>query len=320
MVSETNSQPVPGDPCGYVSNTVVLWTEQDFQTYVSNYRKKFYGKWETHTRAMYLNTGSFLFLNAFFKAYPDYKGVNIHFSIYGKPVVDGQYDKDQFILYFTPTKCLMTSPSDYDILAKFQKDNELSFPLDKINTSTICPGLCDETTKNFGTPIPVYGRLENVGAGSEGIFVFDKSLLKAYKERYKKKTSFLGIRNRKHTRSVYVSKEKIGRIACFIEGNDQKLFPAIGIYLASYNEMISETDQAHKKQITVGFVPMKRVEGKYLEPDPKSYNDYVLQHCLQTQQLKFSERKGISEKKGKEEAKSENHGELCPKICPPDGE
>lgn len=312
ILSQSYSQKPP--PCGLMRNRIpeFLWTDSIAERYITFYRRNYDRKWEMHTRAIYMNNKAFLFLDSFLNAKEDYVGFNLHFCVYEARMAYGQQYDDQFSIYFTPTKDEDILKSDYVALKQFYESlqNPNLFPLKEINHSTVCPGFCDSTTANWGPSVDHTSRVSVIGVGHEGILIDNPAALKDYKSNYRKKTTALGIPNKRHTKSTFIDDDKIGRIACFLkEGSNQKDFPAIGIYFASYNEKKKVPTQAKKKQITVGFVPMKKI-GANLEPDPCSYVRHVVDcpHCAPMIAALQATRK--------EEQQSENHSELCPEKCP----
>lgn len=290
---------------------VIFPSFEECKSYIENYRNNYYKNWETHTRTIYLNTNTILFLEAFFNSNASYEGVNIHFSVYGEKVSHSQLDENQFLLYFTPTKGLLSTPSDYTALKIFHNSVSGTFPLSEINTATYCPNECDDYTKDWGKSIN-YSRVPlNLGGGYEGLLLFDPVRLKEYKREYKKKTQFLFFKNNKHTLSFYFKKEKIGRLADFIKKDTKNEFPAIGIYFMSYNKDVDGIGQKREKQITLGMVPMRKM-GTTLAPDFCAYNEFIRKYHIPNIILENTVN-------GKIEIKSiENHSELCPDKCPPD--
>lgn len=296
---------------------IILPSSADAKKYIQNYRLNFKNKSETHTRAIYLNSKTILFLDSFFNKYTNYKGVSVHFSVYSRLVGEGQNNNNQFILYFTPTLGLTEYPSDYSVLNLFHKglSNQNIFPLKEINTASYCPELCDTLTSNLGGPVPMKQIGTSVGGGFEGLLIYDEENLKWYKEEYRRKTEFMYFNSNRHTKSVYFKKEKIQRLASFIKAKGIVSFPAIGVYFMSYNKKVTGIGQIHNEQISLGFVPMRRM-GTTMNPDFCEYNSFVRTYFLD----KIIEEFNIKDahNSGKIRGKSfENHSELCPDDCPP---
>lgn len=289
----------PGDP----ERNILSF--QEVQSYIKLYRNHFQGNWKTHTRALYLNAETIIFLNRFFASNPRYLGVNIHFNVHKKIDATGQVDANQFLFYFTPTHdlhkpSLTYKVSDYLAFKNFHDSmwDRANFPIAKINYGSICPNFCDLTTSTaaWGKPV-TYARLNIIGGGNGLLFNSDPSIEVGYKKNYRKQA---GYNKQKHTRSTFIKAETIKLLADFL-ANRLSTYPAVAMYTLSYGKKMPQIPGSKWPfQIGVAFAPMIVCEGNY-EPDFCGFAQFV--------QMELKALKAL---------KTFNHGELCPDDCPKD--
>jgi hypothetical protein len=100
----------------------------------------------------------------------------------------------------------------------------------------------------------------------------------------------------KETKYIYIPKATIKRLATYIRRKQYAQCPLVAIYYAMYNKTIATTGQEDPRQTTLIFSPMKVDASGNIEPDICGYIAYI-------KSLKLAK-------------DTENHGELCPRICP----
>lgn len=298
----------------YYSNSQIL-TPAQTEKFVKNYIKIHAQYPDSYSRAYYVNSRAFIFLDSFFSQPNPFDGLTIYFVAYQKEVAKEQKDKFQSLIFAAPTKspdgmrhnAHLTRKTDFDTLFKFlQKLNNKPsnfFQRDFLNKGIVCPGMCDEVIKTWDNdPLRADKSLTDTpGGGSFGDeFLFsvnNKHMIYRFIHATNHEQELGG----KETNSIYFEKEKIKNIANFVKEGKEENYPMVGFYYASYGEQVDDTYQANINQTTLVMVPLKTNSTGGYTPDFVGYHGYLL----------------YLKKKGKDGG--ENHGTLCPNACPPEG-
>jgi len=301
---------------------------QDLVRVVTNYHNNTYGSSEDHTKALYINDTSILFLENFFLngANSKFYGICFYFIDYNsKPSAHQRRDHQSF-LYLTPIYDDPTSGrdsiSDFKAFNQYYKTvstNPMFIKKNKLNNSIPCYGTCDSSMNDWiwsQPPTIPYKRLHANhinGAATTDVFLLspNRNYHLARRANYESGQGRECFNSQ--TKRVYFHKNVILRLAQFIrDGNNVKNFPMIGIYFGSYNYLLLPS-QSHPNQTTVNLVTMRKMDNGYLEPDVCSYIAfYEKQRQLDNAIFKTSKDK-------KSVRLAENHGTLCPTQCPTNG-
>lgn len=307
--------------CTSPSNSNLLGFEE-LKGYVFNYHATHINSVDNHTKAIYMNDTAVLFLESFFQNSTNkkYFGLCMYFVDYFNIDHPNQRTRGQARLYLVPVYdnpalSKEDTTSDFKALNAYYSTvsgTSLFKQRKKIDNTFICYNNCDSSVLTWSniTPQPTtdYVRLNksqhSVSENKKERFMLTKNRsandgVRSYFETGQGRTEL----NSKQTKRVYFSRETILRLATFLKsGNNLIDFPMVGIYFLSYNTLYQH--QEHPNQTTLAFVPLRKIYDGYLEPDPCSYVTFYNK---------------MVEDKSALFIKSENHGELCPKNCPPEG-
>ena len=301
---------------------------QDLVKVVKNYHNNNVGSQEDHTKALYLHDSAILFLESFFlnAANAKYYAVCFYFLDYNLRVSTHQRRNHQSLLYLVPIFDDATtgkdSVSDFRAFSRYQSTVSSTFKRNKLNNSVQCFGTCDSSINkwigNDAIPPKIsYLRLHSAHQNVSGSSEF--FLLTPNRDFHLgRRTNYVKGQGREHfnnqTKRVYFHKNVILRLAQFIhDGSNLTDFPMIGVYFSSYNDWVVDS-QAHPNQTVVNLVTMKKMDSGHLEPDVCEYISFYEDQRKKNNQLFMKQ----ADKKNAFLA--ENHGELCPKICPTGGD
>ena len=300
---------------------------QDLVRVVKYYHNNNVGSQEDHTKALYIHDSVILFLESFFlySANAKYHSVCFYFLDHNSRVSTHQRRNHQSLLYLVPVFDDATTgqknKSEFSAFDRYRTNVASGFTKNRLNNSVQCFGTCDSSINtwigNNPTPIIPYQRLHNAHQNVSG--ASEVFLLSPNRDHHLgKRTRYVNGQGREHfnnqTKRVYFHKNVILRLAQFIrDGSNLTDFPMIGIYFGSYNDWVVGS-QAHPNQTTVNLVTMKKMDSGHLEPDVCSYIDFYNYQRSQNNLL------FMKQTDAKLKFLAENHGELCPKICPPGGD
>jgi len=294
--------------CAAADPSLGLVNYTQLQLYSLNYSTLHSSNKSKHTRAYYINSRTFEFLDFFAASNPQYFGFNIYFISYRKKkTARSQAESSQSLLYVVP---VYDSPAagkdttaDYIALEQFFRTSGGAFSKDSLNHGIACDGECDSSI-NAWTYNSSAKRLDGQPGGSTESDIFllttGKEIHATNRENFKEDHLDIELGG-KQTTWVYFKAEKIKLIADFVKG--KKDYPMVGIYFGSYNAK-RIPKQAHKDQTTLTLVPMRQMSHGYYEPDVCAFVTFINEK-LKNGTLKF--RTGI------------NHSELCPDDCPTGG-
>lgn len=273
--------------------------------------KKYYkyhkrqGRVHKRTGAVYLSREAILFLDMFFTDSANketYKTLNIHFVNYNKKITSGQTDEKQTQLYFTPdsasTVDAMVRKPDYDTLLRFLNSKGMIKEKAQIAKAKVCPGFCDLSVvqrypSSTGT---------SDGAGQDDIFFLSPGAAKELKRNYKYDIPKEAGHNQ--TEMVTVSRNVIIRLAHFLRANAVDDYPLVAVNFIRYSKKVI-SGQKNKRQTAISFAPVKKA-GSSLQTDPCGYISW----------LKANPAKSNLPHPDGHDFGGENHGTLCPSICP----
>lgn len=293
---------------------------QESVGYVKNYHKNHEASLDNHTKAVYMSDTVILFLQDFFNhaSNSKYFGFCVYLINYND--VSGnphQRKSSQSFLHIVPV-CERINGTKKDTVSAFNafnifyvkvKTDPKYKSLKKLNNTIICQGTGDSSIINWTYQRDIAMDEKRLHS-SDFNYTRDYSsnLLfegkhKTYRDNYRNGQG--AEYNEKQTRRVYFNKLTIEKIFTFLsDGDNLKMFPVMGMYFGSYDKMVIK-GQAHEKQTMIGFIPMRKMDSGFLEPDICSYVSFW--------NIRFGQGDTLAKK-------TENHGTLCPTQCPRGGD
>jgi hypothetical protein len=243
---------------------------------------------------------------------PVYNGININFATHEFRLKPSDRSDYQSRVGFTAAKKINDSTINryYGVFESFYNSLPTSekqkFNRPGLSKGVSCPGYCDSAIIRWlnlyigkgdwlKQKPSLYG---NFKKPIDLLFSSESELVDVMKRHKTVHENEYKDQNGKpaQTLSVFMEADKIENLADFINSGTGA-YPVCAMYFMSYNQPESRIGMANEKQTTVIFVPMKFQNG-YLIPVIEEYVSFSKKNKF----VPFD---------------TENHGTLCPNVCPP---